>query len=921
MSDTNYQQALVNETRDLLAEARRDELPRAQFRDQAVAQIGEHLASGHSVLVTGPAGVGKTAVIHELAHVFLDGGRGGLREMSTTTALVGTRYVGEWQTKITRMIEAAEADDVTLVISDVWNLATAGKASNDPTSLWDAVRPFLESRRLKLVGEATPEVLHQMQRLQGFTNHFKQVALQPLEPAEVDAVLQHAGGQAGLALDEASRQALVKVTGRFTPARPQPGPALDLLAQVRDYGEQKRGVGEPEPVTPAFVEKVFCIYSGLPRFVVSRDETMAVRDIRAWFSDRIVGQTEAIEAVVETITLFKAGLHDPQRPIGTFLFVGPTGVGKTELARALARFLFGSTSRMLRFDLSEFKDYHSFEMLLGNPREPGSPARLLDPVRQQPFQVVLLDELEKAHSNVWDIFLQLLDEGRLTPPGGQPVSFRNTLLIATSNVGNIEADSRLGFGKERSATAREMVVRKALESAFRPEFLNRFAHVVVFHPLTREQVRTVARQELQRILGREGITARNLVVDVDDSAIDLAIDRGYDQRYGARALKREIQRQIVKPLAVALMERGVEPGAILRVVAGKEQVQVRLVETAESRAAKREREPVKLPAGEKLTRPLLEQRLAATRAEVDAIAASAAETELEAERDRLLALQADPDFWGGPAERTASVLTDLDRCNQWLDRIDHLRAWATELCEDLATSPLRRDVERIAPLALRLERALAFARRELVVMGAAGRWDALIEIRPLGGAGGRPMRDLLVETYTRWAEFRDMQVDWVCEPMTDAEPVLLSVQGHFAYGLLRGEAGLHRLREDELRSVASVRVAAWTPDRGKPEFAAHRALKTTGQFGGRIRSRQECTSGLVLQNTRTLADNREWAAELGPSWLAADEPPGEIVRRYDLAPFKLRDPLTGTTTGRRDVLQGRPFHELLGARVDAAAEG
>jgi ATP-dependent Clp protease ATP-binding subunit ClpC len=210
------------------------------------------------------------------------------------------------------------------------------------------------------------------------------------------------------------------------------GPAPSRCRADRHYLDEKRAIGEDEPVTAAFIEKVFAVYTGLPRFVVSRHEVRPVTEIRDWFRSRIIGQRDAIEAIVQMITLFKAGLQDAHRPIGTFLFVGPTGVGKTELARALATYLFGSEKRLLRFDLSEFKDYHSFEMLIGDPKKPERPARLVDAVRAQPFQVVLLDEIEKAHGNIWDLLLQVLDDGRLTPAHGPAVSFRNTIVIATT---------------------------------------------------------------------------------------------------------------------------------------------------------------------------------------------------------------------------------------------------------------------------------------------------------------------------------------------------------------------------------------------------------------------------------------------------------------------------------------------------------
>jgi hypothetical protein len=203
-------------------------------------------------------------------------------------------------------------------------------------------------------------------------------------------------------------------------------------------------------------------------------------------------------------------------------------------------------------------------------------------------------------------------------------------------------------------------------------------------------------------------------------------------------------------------------------------------------------------------------------------------------------------------------------------------------------------------------------------MGVAGRWDALVEIAPVGDAG-RAARDLLVDTYIGWAEGRRCTIDWLREPLADGEPAMLAVQGQHAAGYLAGEAGLHRLRDEPRISVARVRVAPWTDRRGEVDIAVHRALDATGQYGGRVRSRLECAGGLVLQNRRNLAENRELAVELGPSWQAAPAPGDEIVRRYDLAPFLVRDPVIGRAIGRPDALAPRPFHELLCQRVDAGS--
>ncbi|MFT7621620.1 MAG: ATP-dependent Clp protease ATP-binding subunit ClpC [Myxococcota bacterium] len=916
MSD--YSQTLERDTRDLVALARGGTLAAVRFRDAVVDRVQDQLARRRSVLLTGPGGVGKTSVVHALAHRMAEAG-GGVYETSTTRIMAGTKYLGEWQSKINALVEQAEAKDGVLYLSDIWNVPTVGRTHNDPSNMLDALGPLIEARQLVLIGEASTDVLRNMERVPGLTKLFEQVVVPPLTEEQARQVVADAGARQGTPLDEAALNCMMALTSRFLPQRHQPGPALTLVDQVAGYHEQKVALGEAEALTPAFIERVFAIYSGLPLFVVSREETRRAGEIRQWFQGRIVGQEQAIEAVVETIALFKAGLHDPTRPIGSFLFVGPTGVGKTEVARVLADYLFGSATRLLRFDMSEFKDYHAFEMLLGDPKDPWRPARLIDPVRAQPFQVVLFDELEKAHSNVWDLFLQLLDEGRMTPPGGAPVNFRNTIVIATSNVGAQGSDRSVGFGATADVADRQEKIRKALENAFRPEFLNRFQHIVVFDPLSSDQLRRVARAELGRILTREGIAGRRIVVDVADEALDQVIESGVDARYGARSLKRELQKRIVLPLAMSLMEREVAAGTIMRVTAPADRIVVKAIDTAESRGTVREKAPVPMPGRKPAGRSEIEEGLQLATERIAAIADSVNEPFLDTERDRLDAVRREPDFYSKPSE-VGPLIREMDWATTTLARLDRLRAKADELRESLTGAITRPELERTGRDLVYLEALLAHAWRELVVMGSDGNWDALVEIRPAASARACATRDLLVGTYRKWAAHRGMNVVTLMDPIADDEPVAFGVQGPWAFGLLRLEAGMHRLRDGGESGVCTVTVAAWTDeDGGRPRLISKRAIKaTSGQVFGRVKSRIEVEGGLILQNERTVAANTDLARELLGPWRDAPTAPSEIVRRYETQPFSLRDPLTQTRTGNPDTLGAHGFHQLLCLRV---AEG
>ena len=916
MPPTKYDNALL-ESRELTHDSRA--FRPTVFRDGILAAVAKAIAARRSVLLVGPSGVGKTKIIEGLALLLTQTGPRKLYELTTIQILSGTVYLGEWQSKATALFDAAAKGKSLIYFSDIWNLPSAGRSSNRDDTVWDALRPRLLNGELQVIGEITEQQLLALNALSGFTTPFEIIEVPPLSADEVASVVRAEAERISLEMDTPAAARLLELCSQFLPASSGPGPALRLTGQIRQYLDEKRAAGEDEPVTAGFVEKVFAVYSGLPRFIVSRQEVRPVAEIRDWFQSRIVGQREAIDAVVQMITLYKAGLHDARRPIGSFLFVGPTGVGKTELARTLAIYLFGSEKRLLRFDLSEFKDYHSFQMLIGDPEKPERPARLIDPVRAQPFQVVLLDEIEKAHANVWDLLLQLLDDGHLTPARGPVVNFRNTILIATANVG-AQAMARRPAGFTGGTPGEEGGRLQAeLEAVFRPELLNRFQHIVRFLRLTKEEVQEIAQAELRRVLEREGIVGRRLAVDVDKEVLDLVVTQGYDEKYGARALKRHLQQLVIMPIATLLMEQRVEDGSILRLKARRGELTVAVLESEYSKAQRRESEPIRLADGQKVDREALEAMLGATKAQLGAIASGIDLESLKVERETLEKRRRGTDLWRDPPA-AAQLLESCDRIDRVTTRFARLESDQDEIIAALSRAPKRHELSALAERVQHHTDYVAQARRELLYLGAAGHPDALLEIRPIGRS--RLARDLLYKTYMAWMEERKYRVLVVREPMSDDEAVMLAVSGPYAYGYLRGESGHHRLRTERDTFVAKVTVAALNDVAGDVAISIQKALKQVGQYGGRVRSRVELEGGgLVVQNSRSLADNRELAEELGPSWLSVDRLSETVVRRYDLEPFLVRDFLTGTTTGRADILHPRPFHQMLCERIDVSQAG
>jgi ATP-dependent Clp protease ATP-binding subunit ClpB len=347
-------------------------------------------------------------------------------------------------------------------------------------------------------------------------------------------------------------------------ARLRYGKALELQKAQETAQERLRQAQGEHPllrleVSPEEIARVVAEWTGIPVSRLLEGERAKLLRMEEGLHQRVVGQDEAVAAVSNAVRRSRAGLQDPNRPIGSFLFLGPTGVGKTELGRALAEFLFDTEDALIRIDMSEYQEKHTVSRLIGAP--PGyvgyeEGGQLTESVRRRPYSVLLLDEIEKAHPEVFNVLLQLLDDGRLTDGHGRTVDFKNTIVILTSNVGS-------RWIKELGVEAARSQVLAELDHAFRPEFLNRIDAVILFRNLTRDdlvQIVDIQVRYLQRLLAE-----RHIVVTLTDAARTYLADTGYDPVYGARPLKRVIQRELQDPLALAVLEGRFAEGAQVRV--------------------------------------------------------------------------------------------------------------------------------------------------------------------------------------------------------------------------------------------------------------------------------------------------------------------------------------------------------------------
>jgi protein subunit release factor B/MoxR-like ATPase len=446
--------------------------------------------------------------------------------------------------------------------------------------------------------------------------------------------------------------------------------------------------------------------------------------------------------------------------------VGPTGVGKTELARSLAELLFGDPARLVRFDMSEFATYESFERLIG--KSGGAPGLLTEAAREQPFSVLLLDEIEKAHVNVFDLCLQIFDAGRLTDARGRTADFRRTIVILTSNVGSrVEREGPLGFGRggpkvpDRDSTSRE------LGRVFRPEFLNRLDRIVTFRPLDEETASRIARRELARVLVRSGIKRRRLTVDVSDDVPSLLLREGYSLAFGARPLKRTVERLVLLPLARAIASGDATDGAILRLRA----------RAGRAEDAPRAPAPSAPPAPERA----LTVRAEALGARIDALRDLA--TPMEQQKEALLERASRRDFWKEKGEARA-VLDDVYRIDGVLRALDDL--------EQAARGGVG-GAKQVAELERRAEHLeLLLGSRSLERLA-----DAFVDIRLVSSQGeGLGAVGSLARMYMAFAARHGFEVLVVDDraggdPPEDAAALLVTGPG--AHALLAGEAGLHEV--------------------------------------------------------------------------------------------------------------------------------
>ncbi|GIF71661.1 ATP-dependent Clp protease ATP-binding subunit [Asanoa siamensis] len=533
-------------------------------------------------VLLGEPGVGKTAAVEGLAQLVAAGDvpnrlRGKqLYTLDLGALVAGSRYRGDFEERLRKVIkEVRGRDDIILFVDEIHTIVGAGAAegASDAASI---LKPLLARGDLQLIGATTTDEYRRiLTRDPALERRFQPVALgEPTVAQTVDILVglrRHYEAHHGVAFTDAALSAAATLADRYVADRFLPDKAIDLIdeAGVRTQLRGGTEVGEDD------VAEVLADWVGVPVRPLSAGETARLTAMEAQLCRRVVGQDEAVGAVARAVRRTRAGLQDPRRPAGSLVFAGPTGVGKTDLCRALAEFLFGSDDALIQLDMSEFHDRHTVARLVGAP--PGyvghdEGGQLTERVRRRPFSVVLFDEVEKAHPDVLLTLLQILEDGALTDGQGRKVDFRNTVVILTTNLGT-RGGGPLGFG---GSMVDDQRVRAELRRHFPPELLNRIDETVVFRHLGDCDLLAIADLMLDRVARR--LAAREMTLVVTDAATAHLVRQGSDPEYGARPLRRAIQTSVEDALSERILLEELRPGQTVVVDLGDADLSFRVEE-------------------------------------------------------------------------------------------------------------------------------------------------------------------------------------------------------------------------------------------------------------------------------------------------------------------------------------------------------
>jgi len=556
---------------------------------ERIIQILSRRTKNNPVL-TGEAGVGKTAIIEGLAQRIVEGEIPDILKnkrvvnLDLGLLLAGTKFRGEFEERIKKIMDEVKlSTNVILFIDEIHTIIGTGSTEGSLDAA-NILKPALARGELQCIGATTlNEYRKSIENDAALERRFQSIIIDPPTPEETLEILRGIKGRYEdyhkATITEKALEAAVDLSVRYITARQLPDKAVDLLDEAASKemliaskemfkkmkaGDKNAMKERKVIVTEKSIMDVVSIATGIEVSDITQSDFKKLANMPNILKEHIVGQDDAIMYLTKAIKRSKAGLKDPKRPTGSFLFMGPSGVGKTELAKVLAKYLFGSEENIVRIDMSEYMEKHTVSRLIGSP--PGyvgynEGGLLTEPVRRKPYSIVLFDELEKAHPDITNILLQIMEDGHLTDSSGRKVNFKNTIVIMTSNIGAklIEKDTAMGFTspskEELEKTNYEKMKEKIMtevKEAFKPEFLNRIDDIIVFKSLSKDNLRQIVDILIGQLNKR--LTNKNITLKLSESAKDFLLEKGYEKNRGARPLRKAIQDQIEDQVADLLLE-------------------------------------------------------------------------------------------------------------------------------------------------------------------------------------------------------------------------------------------------------------------------------------------------------------------------------------------------------------------------------